>query len=868
MLQCTIRRIAVMLLLASAAFAQQSIQSALPTQAPLADVLNPDGSVKAAIAHGSFNARGYKMVTGKNGAPRFLKTASDPNDKNWDPSFTVAGVGGYLDVVAYNGDTLYVGGWFGSAGNIVANNIAKYDLTTNTWSAFDTTSADRGTNNEVDYILVNGSDVYIGGWFKSAGGVAANYMADYNTSTGAFSPLGTGASNGTDNGIYCMAYFGGNLYVGGNFTHAGGNSANHVARWDGSSWHALGSGLDNTVLAIVVSGSALYVGGYFSNAGGNPAKYIATWNGASWDSVGTTSTDLNGSVYTLVSANNGIYVGGGFTTAGATTVNHIARWDGTQWHAVGAGVDKYVYNFVLSGSKLYVIGEFTTAGLLTVNNVAIVDTSSNAWSALGSLPNIGTNNYGWVSTVVNNTLYLAGGFTMAGGVSASGIARWNGLTWSSLGSETANAPGGSVYAMVIDAPTIYVGGSFKTAGSITANNVAKYNTESRAWSSLGTGTANGVNGTVVALAMLGNNLYAGGSFTSAGGNPANRIAMWNGATWGTLGTSPNDGVSSTVRALAVFGTDLYVGGEFTTAGSGTTVNHAAKWNGTAWSALGTGVNNTVYAIAAGTNEIYFGGNFTTAGGSAASHIASWNGSSWSALGSPTDGVDNTVHALAAYGDTVFAGGSFSNAGGSPASYLAKWNTHGWTTLRAGVGNYVYTLARNGMDLYAGGGFTTSGLANANHVIKWSIADSAFSTLGSGTNDNVEAIASSGNDLYIGGYFSTAGNKPSYHFARYNPNGITAVKEKLPVAESFRLNQNYPNPFNPTTVISYQLSAVGNVTLKVYDILGREITTLVNTREAAGMHSVTFDAAKLSTGVYIYRLTAGNFTDVKKLMVVK
>jgi len=94
---------------------------------------------------------------------------------------------------------------------------------------------------------------------------------------------------------------------------------------------------------------------------------------------------------------------------------------------------------------------------------------------------------------------------------------------------------------------------------------------------------------------------------------------------------------------------------------------------------------------------------------------------------------------------------------------------------------------------------------------------------------------------------------------------------------FKLYQNYPNPFNPSTIISYQLSAISYVTLKVYDVLGRELKTLVNIRQNAGNHKVSFDAGNLSSGVYLYRLVVirakqnaspDKFSDMKKLMIVR
>lgn len=86
---------------------------------------------------------------------------------------------------------------------------------------------------------------------------------------------------------------------------------------------------------------------------------------------------------------------------------------------------------------------------------------------------------------------------------------------------------------------------------------------------------------------------------------------------------------------------------------------------------------------------------------------------------------------------------------------------------------------------------------------------------------------------------------------------------------FKLNQNYPNPFNPNTVISYQLPIDSRVTLKVYDILGREVATLINAnRQTAGQHQISFDASHLASGMYIYRLNSDNFTATRKMMLIK
>jgi hypothetical protein len=89
-----------------------------------------------------------------------------------------------------------------------------------------------------------------------------------------------------------------------------------------------------------------------------------------------------------------------------------------------------------------------------------------------------------------------------------------------------------------------------------------------------------------------------------------------------------------------------------------------------------------------------------------------------------------------------------------------------------------------------------------------------------------------------------------------------------VPKVFALDQNYPNPFNPTTVVSFQLPMASEVRLVVYDLLGREVAVVANERRTAGSHEVRFDGSGLSTGVYFYRLTAGKYTETRKMILVK
>jgi hypothetical protein len=98
--------------------------------------------------------------------------------------------------------------------------------------------------------------------------------------------------------------------------------------------------------------------------------------------------------------------------------------------------------------------------------------------------------------------------------------------------------------------------------------------------------------------------------------------------------------------------------------------------------------------------------------------------------------------------------------------------------------------------------------------------------------------------------------------------VEPASNRQNVAEGFRLEQNYPNPFNPKTVVSYQLSVVSAVRLVVYDLLGREVRKLVEESKPAGRYQVTFDAAGLSSGIYLYRLTAGHFVETRRMVLMK
>jgi hypothetical protein len=338
---------------------------------------------------------------------------------------------------------------------------------------------------------------------------------------------------------------------------------------------------------------------------------------------------MDGEVLCLACDRSGnLYAGGAFTAAGGVPANFIAKWDGSAWSALSSGIDSYVDSLACDTSgNLYAGGTFLTAGGVSANSIA--KWNGTAWSALGSGIS-GSGMSGWspfVSSLAfdsSGNLYAGGNFTNAGGVSANCIAKWDGIGWSALRSGIS---GGShffpsVGSLACDSSdNLYAGGSFSSAGGVNATNIAKWN--GSAWSALGSGMD--PYGFVSSLACdSAGNLYAGGDFTTAGGVDAEYAAKWNGSVWSGLGSGMSGGSSPYpwIGSLVCDRSDnLYAGGFFTSAG-GVNATNIAKWNGSAWSALGSGINGSVYSVAFDSSgNFYAGGSFTTAGTNASAFIA-------------------------------------------------------------------------------------------------------------------------------------------------------------------------------------------------------------------------------------------------------
>ncbi len=282
---------------------------------------------------------------------------------------------------------------------------------------------------------------------------------------------------------------------------------------------------------------------------------------------------------------------------------------------------------------------------------------------------------------------------------------------------------GTVYAMTMwdpdgdgpQTPKVIVGGSFTSICNVAAMNIAMYDPGTDTWSAMGAGLGEAiVNIEVHDLAVQPNGrLIAVGRFSSIDGMSAGSVARWTGSQWLPLGSGVhlNGGVASVNSVVALANGDVVVGGLFNTAGEVPAIG-IARWDGDAWSALGSGIspgvggvsNPQIHDIAIMPNgDLVVGGTFATAGGVSASRIASWNGTEWSALGVGVNG--STIDRLQVMPDgSMLVVGVFTSAGNIPALNVARWSQGAWSTWPGGLppryGNCLRLLP-NG-DLLSGG----------------------------------------------------------------------------------------------------------------------------------------------------------------------
>jgi hypothetical protein len=208
-----------------------------------------------------------------------------------------------MSMIVYNNE-LYVAGDFNNANGNPSSKIAKWDG--NNWS-----SVGNGFNGAISALQVYNGALYAGGGFTMAGGQPSYYIAKWNGTN--WLPVGNGLSGSPSS----MINFNGKLYI---------SYGTNTVIWDGTylaAWNN-GGAMDNNIMCMLSFNNELYYGGWFTMAGGDSINYITKWNQQGWSSFGS---GMNGGVFSMSVYRNDLYAGGWFTMAGGDSINYIAKWN-------------------------------------------------------------------------------------------------------------------------------------------------------------------------------------------------------------------------------------------------------------------------------------------------------------------------------------------------------------------------------------------------------------------------------------------------------------------------------------------------------------------------------------------------------------
>ena len=373
---------------------------------------------------------GLTLGAGMAGAQTFSTTLGTPG-------FSGSYVAAFLPWDDGTGESLYAVGSFTATGVAGSSGIVRWDGSS--WQA-----VGGGLNGNYSNVLASfQGDLYAGGYFSDAGGVAGTEkLAKWDGTT--WSPLGAGLSSFLSS-VWDLVVFddgsGEKLYIGGNYLDLGGNGTlDHIARFDGTNYEAVGGTIGGNTALIVLelhvaelgAGDELYAGGRFFNIDGNAANNIAKWNGTTWEPLGGGLARSSGTAQVICmtdfddGSGNALYVGGSFNLADGNTIpTNVTKWDGTQWTPLGDGFNSVVQELVVfddgTGEALYALGNFATSGANPMTR----------------------------------------------------IAKWNGTAWEAVGGGLAdgNAFGGIVYDTG-EGPSLVIGGSFVTADGQASNKIA------------------------------------------------------------------------------------------------------------------------------------------------------------------------------------------------------------------------------------------------------------------------------------------------------------------------------------------------------------------------------------------------------------
>jgi hypothetical protein len=680
---------------------------------------------------------------------------------------------------------------------------------------------------EVSCFVTKDANLFAGTWsgvFRSTdNGTSWNSagLTDTSVSSLAVSPNGTGGTN---------------LFAG---TYSGVSLSTN----DGTSWTPVNAGLPEWgVGELAVIGTNVFAstprGGVFLST--NNGQYWAAANSGLTDSqsvnvllaVGTTlfastqggtyRTTNNGSTWTH--ADVGLPVNVPALAVLGETLFAGAYWDGV-FSSTNNGTNWTPVNTGLAARRVFALAVFDTTLFAGTEDSGVYRTTNN-----------GTN---WTQANTGLTVPFVRTFGVTGsglftGTWGGGLFRTtnNGTDWAVLSHGVPEYPVG---AIVVSGTNLFAG--VGSGGRGAWGVVFRSTDNGESW------TPQMGSGEVSALCSKGMTLFAG---TNLGVSRSTN----NGETW----TAENTGLPEypLVTSLAVSDTSLFAGTE--DSGVYRTTNNGTNWtpviSGLAYDSLQNHYPSVVAlavsstSLLAGLREGY------------GVYLSTNNGTSWTAAGLTNTFVNALAVSPNGAGDTNLFVGTWGDG-----VFRSTDNGTSWTAVRSGMADSnVFSFAVSGMNLFAG---------TSNGVYYSSNGGTTWASVNTGLMYHVGGLAVHGTNLFAGTgeYGSMPPGEGTGIWKRPLSEMITDVENVQEFPPQYVLQQNYPNPFNPTTSIKFDVPSSKVVTLKVFDILGREVATLLNEEKSAGTHTVTWDASSVSSGVYFYRIKAGDFVQTKRMMVV-